>query len=923
MSYIDAERKGNDVVVWERNNGIRDIKRYKEPFYFYTKDTNGAYTSIFGESLAKHEFETYDSYKSSVDLYKSTGEQLYESDIPQEIKILSKHYYDIEAPRLHVTFLDIEVDYCPLRGGFASASNPYAVINAIAMFHTHLQRYVILAIPPNFSELNRNTNATWTPGPLGEEDIAKLQDISPFNGDIDIILFDNEKDLLETFLENIMDTDILCGWNSEFFDIPYIGKRLEMLGTSYLNKLSFQGARKPSWNTTKKYGNEEIVLGIHGRVALDYLDLFRKYELKPRRSYKLKNIAADVLKDMDKLDYTGSLAELYKNDFIHFLRYNIRDTEILNGFEQKLAYVDIANRMAHTSTALFKSVMGTVVLTELAIVNHCHYVKNVICPDGKKITEKNSIKGAFVLIPQVGMHERIGSIDINSLYPSAECAINMSPETLYGQFDGEEEDYIAIIEESDKEVTATFDRHEFIPPDLRGKKLSAPAKEWKNILRENMFAISGFGTIFSQHKKGVIPEVLDSWRATRVNGQALKAKYKKEGNIELATYHDRVQYIMKIKLNSLYGALTNKYFKFFDLRLGESTTSTGRKILLHQCAKVCELLDGQYTMPDITIIDAEKKKKDLQNEENSIEFNSELDELDDWLDDDDEEDEDTVHFGYSKKWSVVYGDTDSTYFRMPDVGTTEEIVQLADEIGEEVNNSFQQYMIDNFLCQPEYDKYIKCGREIVARAGIFVKKKRYILNVINDDGDWVDKIKVMGLETKKTIIPEQVANDLNEFINRILHGEDWKNIRRDIVEYKKQFKNQPLIDIGVPIGINNVEKFEKNYSENTKCFLPGHVAPAILYNECLKKYNDVESIPITSGSKIRLIYLKNKYYRFKAVAFPADIGDIPNWFYENFNPDPQLHVDKLIDGPLNNILAAIGKISPTEQDMTIESMLEF
>lgn len=344
-------------------------------------------------------------------------------------------------------------------------------------------------------------------------------------------------------------------------------------------------------------------------------------------------------------------------------------------------------------------------------------------------------------------------------------------------------------------------------------------------------------------------------------------KYKLE-----AEYYDRIQYTYKIKLNSFYGALTNRFFRFFDSRMGESTTGTGRMILRHQCAKANDILTGEY---------------DPSGE------------------------------------AVVYGDTDSTYFHTF-ADNKNDAVKIADYVANQINEAYPKFMMDTFLCNETYP-CISAEREIVSDRGIFVDKKRYILHVANLSGKDVDKMKIMGLDTKKTTMPKDVSTKLNFFIERLLKGEDWDVLAQDIVAYKDELMNtKNIMSIGLPKGVQNVEDYTKDYQmfgQGAK--LPGHVAASIHYNQCLKEFDDKESMPIKSGMKIKVFYLTQKYGKFKSIAIPVDIEQMPKWFEEKFSVDRDAHLERLVDNPLQNILKAIKKEVPSRQSMLTDSLLSF
>jgi len=845
MSYINAIKRNNDVLVWERVDGKRKLVMHDAPFYFYTKAEHGEYISMFEDKLERHDFNTNKEFNDGRRQMSNMGLELFESDIPIELKLLSSKYYEAELPVLHVTLFDIEVDY-DLARGYSSLEDPYAPINSVALYHNWTNEMVVLAVPPPDYDGTTDIEEIL----LEMDAIAKL----PTDVKIRVELFDKETDLLLRFLEEIEDSDVLSGWNSEGYDIPMTGKRIEKMGS-------------------------------------DYMLIFKKFEVTLRPSYKLEAISDEILVDKDgnstlpKLEYEGSLAKMYKQNFVNFLRYNLRDTEILKGFEDTLGYVELANAFVHLSTGLFKHVTGTLKLSELSTINYCHYdLDNIIVNDIHPPEHVTKAKGAFVLIPRVGVHDMIGSVDINSLYPSAIRSNNISPETIIGQFRDEIRAAEEIKKQSYVNLTLELDS---------GEELTASAEEWHAALVGKGWGISGFGTVFNQDVKGIMPAILEGWYTQRKVYQKKQVEAQTAGDTARALYYKKLQFVYKIKLNSYYGSLLNPYFRFYDKRMGESTTATSRLILLHQCAMVTKLLDGKYVLPDREVVEVKAGVS-------------------------------TTHIGYSDKWSVIYGDTDSTYF-VTHGRDVEEATLVADTIGVVITESFPQFMRETFLCTPGFDDIIKTGREIVSDRGIFVNKKHYFLHLVDDDGFKCDKIKVMGLATKKTALPKFVSAKLNGFIERYLKGTKWSDIAVDVVDFKDELlAMKDIIPLGITMGIQNVEKYTNEFAENPdETRLPGHVRASMLYNACLEKYKDVNSLPIVSGSKIKKFQLFNPEGKWKTMAFPVDNEEVPEWFNENFRLDYDEQIDRLVDKPLGHIIGAIGEKPPSRQSLLTDDLLDF
>lgn len=350
--------------------------------------------------------------------------------------------------------------------------------------------------------------------------------------------------------------------------------------------------------------------------------------------------------------------------------------------------------------------------------------------------------------------------------------------------------------------------------------------------------------------------------------------------LQRAEYLDKRQYILKLKLNSLYGALSNPHFRHFDPRLGNSTTGTGRFILEHMAKSVGEFFDGEYTYP-------------------------------------------------SK--SAIYGDTDSAYFST-NASSYEEAVQRADEFATFLNASMEGFMQRMFLCKGKYARQIKVAREVVADSGIFVEKKMYMLHVVNKKGKRSDEMKVMGLLLKKTLVPKKISEGITHIFEEFLKGTmDWRQFTRAVIDMRNDLINSPDKKlIGRPGTVKQLGRHTDLSSalmtaKTTGTTVAGHVRAALLYNDALKRYGDKESAPISSGTKIRLYKLREPEHGAASIAIPADIDPIPQWFIDEYWPkiDMKEQLSGIFDSPIAQVLDAIGKLVPTENDLVAEECLDF
>lgn len=547
MSYISAVQNGEKILVWERDKYDQLVVRdFKTPWYFYTlinevdkNDIDETFTDMYGNTLVKREFNNRADFTKSKESYKMCG-KLYESDIAPELKILSKYYYKKKAPNLHITAYDIETDYDPIigfsrpvmefdpadyQGDFErKADTPYAPINSISIYNFWENKNYLIAVPPPGVDANDIDVDAF---------MLSIIEIEPLDLPTTIEFVNSEKELLKRFIAIIKDSDLIFGWNSDTFDNPYVAQRIQIvLSARYFKELSFNGAHKPKYKSIEVFGEERPTIEFYGRTATDYLELYKKFSFGEKSSYKLEAIAQDELPKMRKLEYDGTLADLYVNDFPKFVRYNIRDTEILEGFESKLGFIKLANAMYHNTTGLFKHVFGTLKNTELAMINFCHYeLDNIVVQDTNPSDSNETIDGAYVLDPVIGQHDNIASIDIASLYPSTIRANNNSPDTIIGQFENNNYDFELITEKSTKMITFIFDENY-----SANKSMTLEAYKWPAIFIKYRWSLSGYGTVFDQNKKGILPGILESWYSERKKTKALSFKYAKEAEALLDQY---------------------------------------------------------------------------------------------------------------------------------------------------------------------------------------------------------------------------------------------------------------------------------------------------------------------------------------------------------------------------------------------------
>jgi DNA polymerase elongation subunit (family B) len=719
-------------------------------------------------------------------------------------------------------------------------------------------------------------------------------------------VFETEEDLLNTFLDLIEDADALSGWNSEGFDIPYTVNRVTRVLSKDDTRRFCLWNQYPKKRTFERFGAENETYDLIGRVHMDYMQLYRKYTYEERHSYSLDAIAEYELGET-KTVFEGTLDQLYNQNFKTFIEYNRQDTMILAKLDKKLKFLDLANTLAHENTVLLQTTMGAVAVTEQAIINEAHE-RGMVVPNRKErySDEDTQAAGAYVAYPKKGIHEYIGSIDINSLYPSAIRALNMGPETIVGQlrptmtnryirdkmnsgssfaaaWEGlfSSLEYTAVMNlEKGTEITVDWQNGE--------ESVHSAAEVWHMIFDNNQpWMISANGTIFTYEREGVIPGLLKRWYAER---KEMQAKLKECTNEEDEEYWDKRQLVKKINLNSLYGAILNPGCRFFDKRIGQSTTLTGRAIAKHMDAYVNECITGQYD-----------------------------------------------HVGET----IIYGDTDSCYFSAWPVlkkeveegrmtWSKDMAIQLYDSIAEQVNISFPGFMETAFHVPREMGEVIKGGREVVASKGLFITKKRYAVMIIDKEGKRLDvagqpgKVKAMGLDLKRSDTPKVIQEFLSEILNDVLTGATRDEIIAKIREFKYIFKERPGWEKGSPKRVNNLTKYGKEEERLGKANMPGHVRAALNWNNLRRMNGDKYSLQIVDGMKTIVCKLKANPLGWTSIGYPTDEQQLPGWFKELPFDDSEMEAT-VVDQKIDNLLSVLewDLASSTNTENTFETLFEW
>ena len=568
---------------------------------------------------------------------------------------------------------------------------------------------------------------------------------------------------------------------------------------------------------------------------VDYFDLFQKFGFTygNQASYALDNIAAVVL-GTKKLSYSeyGSLHGLYKANHQKFIDYNIRDVQVVDQIDIQTGLMDLALIVAYKGGVNYNDAFGTTGIWDSIIYRYLSERKIAVPPSVRK--HKESYPGGYVKEPKVGMTEWVTSFDLNSLYPNLIVQYNMSPETLVSGGD---------------DFTASGVEH----------YLNNPIRE---DVRERDLSVAVNGSMYRKDVRGVLPTIIiglyDERRGIKNEMLSLKSEYEKKKSPEMLREINRLentQQAVKILLNSLYGALGNQYFRYFDMRIAEGITLSGQ----------------------LSIKWAEKA---MNKALNTI------------LKSDDED-------------YVVAIDTDSVYIRMGDLVekfAPKNPVKFLDKICSE---HFEKVLENSYNEMAEvtgaYENRMVMEREVIADRGIWMAKKRYILNVHNSEGvQYAEpKLKVMGIEAVKSSTPQVVRDKFKKAYSIMLNSTEVD--QQEIETFRNHFKSLPPHEIAFPRGVTNLTQ----YMDNLKIYKKGtpiHVRGALLFNKLMKE-KKLSMEEIKNGSKVKFCYMKMPNPLMEnIISFPQFL---PKEFDLDSHIDYDMQFNKTFKDPLKLVSDAI------------------
>ena len=659
--------------------------------------------------------------------------------------------------------------------------------------------------------------------------------------DVTYVQCENEKQLLFEFLKFWIKNhpDVITGWNTKFFDLPYLMNRIKMVADEETaNRMS-------PWKIANEreifvQGRRQIYYELYGTVMLDYLDLYKWFIPTRQESYKLDHIGEVELGQNKNENPYDTFKEFYEKDFQKFIDYNIQDVELVDALEDKLGLIELALTVAYESKVNYDDIFSQVRVWDTLIANHLAE-KKIAIPPRLEHSKDTKYEGAYVKEPLLGGHDWIVSFDINSLYPHIIIQYNVSPEKLIGNSPVK----VSVNDMIDQNVNLDF-------------------------LKDKGACITPNGAIFKSDSQGFLPEMMEKMYNERVifKKRMLKAKeqYQRTKNPELvkeiARCHN-IQWARKIALNSAYGAVGNQYFRYYDVRQAAGITTAGQFIIRYVEKNMNEYLN-----------------KILQTENNDY---------------------------------IVASDTDSIYVNLGPLvkqtceGKTND--EIADFLGKVCDKKLEPFLEKVFASLSDYSNAFRNAmvmkREVIANKGIWVAKKRYMLNVLDEEGIRLanPKLKLMGIEAVKSSTPQVCRGKIKEAITTIMSKEQ-TDLHKLIADFRKEFFKLPAEAIAFPRSCNNLRK----YRSASDIFIKGtpiHVKGALIYNHKIEEMKLHNKYPlIQEGDKIKFIKLKQANpFKFDVISY---ISTLPNEFKLQPYIDYEVQFEKTFLDPMRFILDAVG-----------------
>ena len=789
--YTNITQWGNNLLLREVVNGERINRKVKySPTLFASVSKETPYKTLEGKYVAPVKHDTIKDAKEWIEGYKQQPHLIYGNTLFPYSYIADEYSNNVDwdIDQILIVTIDIEVE---CENGFPKPEEANDPLLSITLKNHQNKKIVV-----------------WGIG-----------DFENSREDVSYIKCESEKHLIQSFLTfwEQHKPDVITGWNTEFFDIPYVCNRiLNQFDEKELKRLS------PWGNVTSRsvyqMGRSHQVYDIMGVAHLDFFDLYRKFTYTNQESYRLDHIAFVELGERKDGNPYETFSEWYTKDYQSFIEYNITDVELVDKLEDKMKLIDLCLTMAYDAKVNYVDVLGTTKYWDILIYNHLRK-KNIVIPQKKEHEKSEKYEGAYVKDPLVGMHKWVMSFDLNSLYPHLIMQYNISPETLIG------------CPFKEKDITVD-------------KMLDGEVKDSiMQSLKDKNVTLTPNGALFRKDVRGFLPELMQSIYDDRVKYKRLLLEAKQEYenttdpkikaklDKDISRYNN-IQMAKKISLNSAYGAIGNNWFRYYNLLVAEAITTSGQLSIRWIERSINGYLNKTLGTVDLDYVIAS--------------------------------DTDSVYITF-----------DRLIDKLPIQGeNTGEVINFLDRLARDkiepfIDKSYQE--LAEHINAYEQKMFMK--REVIADKGIWTAKKRYILNSWDVEGVRYKEpaLKIMGIEAVKSSTPAPCREKIKQAL-KIIMSSDEKELNDFIQEFRTDFMKMRPEEIAYPRSVNGIDKWTESHNLFKKG-APIHCKGAILYNYLLKKNKLTHKYPlIQNGEKIRFLHLREpNIYQSTSISFITEL----------------------------------------------------
>lgn len=827
--YTSVERFGNNILWRGYDNGKRFSKKVNfEPTLYVPSKDEGDYHSLIGnQRLSAKKFASMTAAKEFIEEFEDVKNfQVYgnKNFVAQFIQENYSKDISFDITKINIFSFDIEVD---ISNGYPDMESADKPLTSIAIKSSKTDTYHL----------------------LGLKDFDKTKTVTKIDPDnIQFMKFDSEIAMLKRFVEIWKNDfpDIVTGWNVEYFDIMYIITRIARLfGEAKAKELSPWGSIKKK--TKIFYGKPQHTYEIMGLSVIDYMDAFKKFGYKygTQETYKLDHIAHVVLGEK-KLDYSeyGNLTALYEQNPQLYLDYNLKDTHLIQRFEDETGLLSLVLTVAYGGGVNYRDAFGTVGIWDTTIYRKL-MTKNIVpFVKAEEVPERSELVGGFVKDPTPGMYDWIVSFDLNSLYPHLMLQYNMSPETYVQNK--------RLEVNQDMVLGGSFQNDD---PSV---------------------SVAANGVCFTNEKLGVIPEIIEEYYANRskIKKEMLRTEQlaedetdpvkKKELKRQITQLHNS-QMAIKIAMNSLYGATANVYFIYYINEMAEAITTSGQLSIRYAEKTVNQYINNIMKTDNVDYIV--------------------------YID------TDSIYVRMAPLIEKVFGTTKIT---------RKQGEEFLDKIcKEKIEGVIEKGYEDLANMMGAYRNAMAMKREKITDKSLFTGKKHYIMNTLNSEGVHYEKpkVSVTGIESVRSSTPEVCRGKLQESFG-VMMGMGEEETHSFISDFKKEFMTLRPDQIAKNSGTDDIEKYSHSKTLYKKgC--PAHVRGAVMYNHFLKEKGlEKKYEMIKSGDKIKFVYLTMPNpLKENIISFPSVL---PEEFGLQQYVDYDTQFEKVFLKPITGVLSAIG-----------------